>query len=105
VIRRSFPLTLLLFFSLFSSLATTLPPISRGQARPASRPLARKMTDDLTSLAQGARRGGGEKARVIVRVAEGAAGQRARLALQSAGAGVRPNREAGTCGSAPCLLS
>src|SRR5215212_6572351 len=89
--RKSTPVSLLLLLSLLSPLAGILQPVARARTRPAALKILKKMTEALERRIEQARPGSNERTRVIINVQEGAAGERARTALQNAGANLRGN--------------
>lgn len=87
--RRLTPMTILLAYSLLLSLAGVLPPPAvHGQAS-THRNAPDKLTNLLRSRARQARPGGGERARVIINLADESAVQQARTTLQGAGANIQ----------------
>ncbi|HJU56493.1 MAG TPA: S8 family peptidase, partial [Pyrinomonadaceae bacterium] len=79
-------------------MAAAFRPVAHGQTRPAPRQRggggSNKLTDELRARARATRPGSTERARVILNLSDGAAKDRARLALESSGAQVRRQLDA-----------
>ena len=93
--RNPAPFALLLTICLFSPVAGVLERAPVAQAQPhAVRRTEDKMTADLRMRIRQARRGSGERARVIINVAGSAAASEARHALQHVGAQIHQQLDA-----------